>query len=43
MEGRDIGKIRKEGYFRGTKANVFKYQFIGVTLFLTFGLGFLRL
>jgi len=42
MEGRDIGKLRKEGYFRGTKANVFKYKFLGITLFVTLGFGFLR-
>ena len=43
MEGRDLGKLRKEGYFRGTKANVFRYQFLGITMFVTVLLGGLRL
>jgi len=42
MEGRDLGKLKKEGYLRGTKANIFKYKFLGITLLLTCGLGFLR-
>jgi len=43
MEGRDLGKLRKEGYFRGTKANVFRYQVIGAVMLMTFTLGGLRL
>lgn len=43
MEGRDLGKIRKEGYFRGTKANVFRYQFIGITLLVSCGIGMVAL
>jgi len=42
MEGRDLGKLRKEGYFRGTKANVFRYQSIGITLLVICGIGALR-
>jgi len=42
MEGRDLGKLKKEGYYRGTKANVFKYQFIGITMLIACGIGFFR-
>jgi len=43
MEGRDIGKIKKEGYLRGTKANIFRYQVIAITLITTLGFGALRM
>jgi len=43
MEGRDLGKLRKEGYFRGTKANVFRYQVFGAMMLFSFGFGGLRL
>jgi len=43
MEGRDIGKLRKHGYFSGTKANIVRYQIIGLVLFVSFGIGGLRM
>jgi len=43
MEGRDFGKLKKGGYFTGTKANAFRYQFIGITLFAACAFGALRL
>jgi len=30
MEGRDIGKIKKQGFFRGTQANLIRFAFVGV-------------
>lgn len=42
MEGRDFGKLLKKGYFKGTKANVSRYQFIGATLFVACVFGGLR-
>jgi len=43
MEGRDLGKIRKEGYLRGTKANVFRYKFVGIAMLATVTFGGLRM
>jgi len=43
MDGRDLGKIRREGYFRGTKANVLRLQFAAIIIFATFGLGAYRM
>jgi hypothetical protein len=39
MEGRDIGKIKKEGYFRGTQANRVRFTFVasGLAIGLVFG------
>lgn len=41
-QGRDIGKIKKEGYLRGTQASRWRGVFIGAVLAWTCGYGFYK-
>ena len=42
MDGKDIGKIRRTGYFRGTKSYATRLQLVAVISLAAFALGAYR-